>query len=97
MFRLFSRVVVVCVFALSLSIATIPAAQAKPLDSGGKVSNVSRSWTDAAMEWLGSLLGVQMKSSTEASKTTTANGGRPGYTTNGGPCIDPWGNPRPCP
>lgn len=88
-----SRVVVVSVFALSLNIATVPAAQAKPHESG-RATTSSRSLVNQAMEWMNMLLGRQMKNTTQSARKFPHDGGG---TTKGGPCIDPWGNPRPCP
>lgn len=90
------RVVVVSVFALSLNIAVVPAAQAKPHESGRATSSTStRGWMDHAMEWMNMLLGKQVKSTTQSAKKAVSFDG--GASTNGGPCIDPMGNPRPCP
>jgi hypothetical protein len=84
-----SRVVVVSVFALSLNIATVPAAQAKPHESGRVNSSASsRSWLDAAVNWLNEFLGRQVKNSDQGLKKVIAG--------DGGQCIDPWGNPKPC-
>jgi hypothetical protein len=89
-----SRVVVVSVFALSLNIATVPAAQAKPHEPGrATTSTSSRSLVNQAMEWMNMLLGRQMKNTTQSARKPYDGGG----TTKGGPCIDPMGNPRPCP
>ncbi len=97
MFRLLSRVVVVSVFALSLNVALTPAAHAKPNDMGRVESGTSRSWMDAAVDWLNTVLGRQPAieaAQASTKKRVTVDGGA---TTNGGPCIDPLGNPRPCP
>jgi hypothetical protein len=89
MFRFLSRVVVVSVFALSLNIAIVPAAQAKPLDSGRVVSGMSNGWVDAALNWLNWFLGQP--------KTKDAgHGPKKVIAADGGVCIDPLGNPRPC-
>jgi hypothetical protein len=83
------RVVVVSVFALSLNIATVPAAQAKPFESGRVDSGMSRGWVDEALNWLNWFLGQPKdKGKTEGPKKVIA--------ADGGQCIDPWGNPRPC-
>jgi hypothetical protein len=86
MFRLLSRVVVVSVVALSLNIAVVPAAEARPHQSGKAVSSATRSWTEEAMEWLNRILGTRTKPQTPKK-----------MTAHSGPCIDPLGNPRPCP
>ena len=87
-----SRVVVVSVFALSLNIATVPAAQAKPFESGKVSSGMSKGWVDAALDWLNEFLG-QPK---DGSKDKT-QGPKKVIAADGGQCIDPWGNPKPCP
>jgi hypothetical protein len=88
MFRFLSRVVVVSVFAFSLNFATVPAAQARPSEGGRTVANASSNWVEQAVEWLNRILGKQEKRSQD-SKKLVAN--------DGGSCIDPWGNPKPCP
>lgn len=85
MFRFLSRVVVVSVFALTLNIAVVPAAQARPHEAGKAAPGAIKSWTEEAMEWLNRILGTQTK--TQSPKKTTANSG---------PCIDPLGGSRPC-
>lgn len=97
MFRLLSRVVVVSVFALSLNITLTPAAHAKPNETDRVESGTSRNWMDAAVNWLNTVLGGQQANVAfqTSSKRVIPVGG--GATTNGGPCIDPMGNPRPCP
>ena len=88
MFRFVSRVVVVSVFACSLNFATIPAAEARPFESGRTATNVSRTWVQEAVEWLERLLGRQERSSRDPKKSVA---------NDGGICIDPLGNPKPCP
>lgn len=87
MFRFFSRVVVVSVVALSLNIVVVPAAQARIQVDRKTVSASDGSCVDQAMEWLNQILGKK-KSRKDSKKKATANGGG---------CIDPLGNPRPCP
>lgn len=93
MFRFFSRVVVVSVFALSMNIAMVPAAQARMQVGKKVVSNRDNGCVEQAMEWLNRILGKQR--SQKDLKKATANDG--GASANGGGCIDPLGNPRPCP
>lgn len=83
------RVVVVCVFALSLNIATVPAAQAKPVESAKVDSGASKGWVDAAVSWLNWFLGQPKDGS-------KAQGPKKVIAADGGQCIDPWGNPKPC-
>ncbi len=89
MFRFLSRVVVVLVFALSLNLVVVPAAQAKQFESGKSNSRVSRGWVESAFEWLNWFLGHGSKDKTQGPKKVIA--------ADGGQCIDPWGNPKPCP
>jgi len=86
MFRLLSRVVVVSVVTLSLNFAVVPAAQARSNDSGKAVSGTIRNWTEDAVVWLNRILGMRTKPQTPKK-----------MTAHSGPCIDPMGNPRPCP
>ena len=84
-----SRVVVVSVFALSLNIATVPALQAKPIESVKVSSGMSKGWVDTALNWLNWFLGQPKdKSKTQGPTKVIA--------ADGGSCIDPWGNPKPC-
>jgi hypothetical protein len=91
MFRFLSRVVVVSVFALSLNIAIVPAAQAKPLESGKVDSRMSKGWVDAALDWLNWFLGQPKDRSKDPAQGPTKV-----IAADGGVCIDPMGNPRPC-
>lgn len=94
MFRLLSRVVVVSVFALSLNVTLTPAAHAQPHESGRVDAGTSRSWTDEAMNWLNEFLGRQVQDRAQSSMMIVFDGDG---STTGGSCIDPWGNPKPCP
>lgn len=88
MFHFISRVVVVSVFALSLNFAMVPAAEARiQVDRKAAVSNTDGSCIEQAMGWLDRILGKE-KAQKNPMKKATANGGG---------CIDPLGNPRPCP
>lgn len=83
-----SRVVVVSVVALSLNIAVAPAVHAKPRESATTAAKgVNRSWMEEAMTLVNRILG----------KGYTTPQGLKKKTANGGPCIDPLGNPKPCP
>lgn len=94
MFRFLSRVVVVSVVALSLNFSIVPDAQARPQESGRAVP-ATLSWMEEAMSWVSRILGRELKSSLQSVKRVMANDGGAGSTS--GPCIDPHGNPRPCP
>ena len=83
-----SRVVVVSVVALSLNIAVAPAVHAKPHESATTMAKgASRAWMEEAMNLVNRLLG----------KDNTTPQGLKKKTGNSGPCIDPMGNPKPCP
>ena len=85
-----SRVVVVSVFALSLNIATVPAAQARPFESGRVDSGMSKGgWVEAALDWVNWFLG-------QPKDKDKSQGPKKAIAADGGQCIDPWGNPRPC-
>ena len=86
MFRFFSRVVVVSVFALSLNIAMVPAAQAR-MQVTRQVSTADQGCVDKAMEWLNQVLGKEPKGAKKNLKKVT---GKDGCT------IDPFGSPK-CP
>lgn len=86
MFRFLSRVVVVSVFALSLNIVVVPAAEAR-MQVSRQVSTVDQGCVEKAMEWLNQVLGKEPKGSKKNPKKVTAGDG----------CgIDPLGNPKPC-
>jgi hypothetical protein len=87
MFRLLSRVVVVSVFSLSLNFAVVPAAQARIQTAKAAVSSTDNRCVEQAMEWLNRILG----------KEKAQKGPKKKATANGGGCIDPLGNPKPCP
>lgn len=83
-----SRVVVVSAVALSLNIAVAPAVHAKPRESATTVAKgASRIWMEEAMTLVNRLLG----------KENPTPQGLKKKTANSGPCIDPLGNPKPCP
>jgi len=93
-----SRTAAVAVVALTLVLASVPAAQASPF---GPSVDTRAGWFDMAMSWLNGFLfgeetsSPQPTSSTFEAATTppTLSGG--GYTIQSGGCIDPEGRPRP--
>jgi len=98
MFLFISRVVVVSVLMLSLSITLAPAAHAKSYEPGKAETETSKSWVSAAVDWLNLFLGHQTKEMAQHLKKTTKIVPPIGnVTANSGPCIDPLGNPKPCP
>jgi hypothetical protein len=92
MFRTVSRVLVVSVLALSLAVFFAPVAQARPHDAGVPAAAAQRSLIEEAISWLSSLWSQENQHATKSQTSNVLV-----YTTNGGSCIDPWGNPRPCP
>ena len=98
MFRSMSRTATVAVVALTLVLASVPAAQANPF---GPSLDARAGWFDVALSWLSGLLFGEETSSTQtsgsafeaATSTPIALGG--GYTIQSGGCIDPEGRPRP--
>ena len=100
MFRSMSRIATVAIVALTLVLASVPAAQASPF---GPSVDTRAGWFDVAMSWLnGFLFGEETSSpqptssafeATTTTPPTTLSGG--GYTVQSGGCIDPEGRPRP--
>ena len=99
MFRSMSRIATVAVVALTLVLASVPAAQASPL-SGLSLDNGSN-WFDMALTWLNGLFGEETSSPTSTFENA-GTGDDPnlllggGYTVQSGSCINPDGRPRPC-
>lgn len=92
MFRsLSSRSTVAVAFVLALILSTVPV-QALPLDSGSDLPTLDTSWLDAALSWLGDLLGG---SDPEPLQSMTTVGGTTSTGTKSplsGSCVDPQGN-----
>ncbi len=91
--RYFSRLVAAVAFILALVLSTVPA-QAQPRDFGSSFATVDASWFEAALSWLGGLLGGGDAASlkgveTNGSTTRPTNPG--GEESNGSSCIDPYG------
>lgn len=84
MFLSLSRVAGVAVLSLSLTLSLAPVAHARPQSTRATVVKAESSWLEGAAAWL--------------AKWVT--GEKPGMAiVNGatGSCIDPLGNPIPCP
>jgi hypothetical protein len=99
MFRSMSRIATVTVVALTLVLASVPAAQASPF---GPSLDTRAGWFDVALSWLSGLLfGEQTStpqtfgSTFEAAKTAPIELEDGGGTIQSGGCIDPEGRPRP--
>jgi hypothetical protein len=91
-----SRTATVAVVALTLVLASVPAAQASAF---GPSFDTRAGWFDVALSWLSGLVFGEETSSPqtfgstyEAATTTIGDGG----TIQSGGCIDPAGRPRPC-
>ncbi len=101
MFRSMSRIATVAVVALTLVLASVPAAQASPF---GPALDTHTGWFDVALSWLSGLVfGEEIStpqtygSTFEATKTTSTEPLLDDeYTIQSGGCIDPEGRPRPC-
>jgi hypothetical protein len=96
MFRSMSRIATVAVVALTLVLASVPAAQASPF---GPSFDTRSGWFDVALSWLSGLLFGEQASSPEPKGSFEAVQPIPfdedyGTLQSGG-CIDPEGRPRP--
>lgn len=86
MLRSMSRVVVVAVVVLSLTVVLVPTVQAGPRDAGGPAVKATSGWIQTALAWLTRLVTGQEP---RLSSLTAAANRKP---TNGS-CIDPMGQP----
>lgn len=99
--RSMSRSLAAAAVVLALTVLSVPAAHARPLDRETPAPRVD-TWFEAALSWIGSFLpsgltgtdrdGVQMAtlSGTDTGTGTTTGGAHPMT----GSCIDPQGSPR---
>ncbi len=95
MFRSMSRIATVAVVALTLVLASVPAAQASPF---GPSFDTRSGWFDVALSWLSGLVFGEEASAPQAFGATFEAAAGPGNNTiQTGSCIDPAGRPRPCP
>ena len=100
MFRSMSRIATVAVVALTLVLASVPAAQASPF---GSSFDTRDGWFDVALSWLSGLVfgeetsSPQTFGSTFETATTTPTASPGSNPVQTGSCIDPAGRPRPCP
>ena len=86
MFRSFFRVVVAAVIVLSVTLSVVPVAQAGPSSSRTPaLAHADGGWLEAAVAWLSRLTGERQKPAPVLMKRAT------------GSCIDPMGQPMPCP
>lgn len=98
--KLYPRSLAVGVLSAALLIAAVPAAQARSFDR--HVVSHPVSWFDAALGWVsGQLVGIpQAQSRSPQDKATgilTTPGPGHGATPMTGSCLDPNGQPKPCP
>lgn len=98
MFRSMIRVAVLALVVATLVLASVPAAQASPLDRAASFR--SAGWLDAALSWLTGLLhgtetpAPQPKTAAQENTVTVVPIG--GYAPMSGSCLDPEGRPKPC-
>jgi hypothetical protein len=93
MFRFPVRLFVVAAIVLSLTVLSVPAAHARPLE-GKAPAHLDSSWFQAALSWIFALVPTQghgpMQQTTAA--TGTLSGGTDGtIRPSTGSCIDPLG------
>lgn len=96
MFRSMSRIATVAVVALTLVLASVPAAQASPLSGS---FDIRSNWFDVALTWLNGLLFGEEQTSNPTSTFENAETPFIGPGENAvqsGSCINPDGRPRPC-
>lgn len=90
MLRSMFRVVVVVSVVLGLTVFAVPSVQAGPSKAKAPVVKADPGLLEAVVSWL---IGGPKPKPTKGPKSITAAGR---VTAMNGPCIDPWGNPRPC-
>jgi hypothetical protein len=88
MFRSMFRVLVVASVVLSLTVFAVPSVQAEPSKTKAPAVKSDPGLLQAVVSWL---LGTPKP---KAPRSTTAAGQN---KSSYGSCIDPLGNPRPCP
>jgi len=90
--RTLSRATAAAVVLLCLTVFSVPAVQARPLDARGPIVDLEGSWFHAVLSWL---TGVLAPGGHGGMQPATAADGvsvqPPGMTTNTGSCIDPQG------
>lgn len=98
MFRSISRLATVAVVALTLVLASVPAAHASSFS--GPSLDIRSGWLDAALTWLdGLLFGEETSSPSSTFETALVDDPFAGPGDNSiqsGSCINPDGRPRPC-
>lgn len=94
MFRFTTRLFVVAAVVLSLTVLSVPAAQAHPLAKRTAPVRLDTSWFQAALSWIAALVPTQGHRGT-AQQTVSVKGssdtGLGSVRTNTGSCIDPLG------
>ena len=92
MLRLMFRVVVVASVVLSLTVFTVPSAQAAPSKAKASAVKADPGVMQAVLAWLSNLAGGPKPKPAPKGPRSTAAAER---TPTTGPCIDPWGTKCP--
>jgi hypothetical protein len=99
MFRFPIRPFVAAVVVLSLTVLSVPAVHARPLQERTSPAHLEMSWFQAALSWLAGLVPggnhgttLQQVRGADISTTGLSGGARP----NTGSCIDPLGGTPRC-
>ena len=94
MFRFPVRLFAVTAIVLSLTVLSVPAAQARPLE-GKAPAHLDSSWFQAALSWIFALVPTQghgpMQQTTAATGTLSGTGFGGTLQPSTGSCIDPLG------
>jgi hypothetical protein len=99
MFRIMSRIAAAAAVLMVLTVFTVPAAQARPLNDQARAARLDTSWFQAALSWLTGLLpggGQEPMQRTTAAELTTTSGGGGMLQPMTGSCIDPQGGGPRC-
>jgi hypothetical protein len=89
------RLFVVAVVVLSLTVLSVPAAHARPLEARQAPAHLDSSWFQTALSWIFSLVPTQGHGTMH--QATAADGTLTGIAhPNTGSCIDPLGGTPRC-
>lgn len=95
MFRFPVRLFAVAAVVLSLTVLSVPAAHARPLEERKTSTHLDSSWYQAALSWIFSLVPTQgrepMQQATAADGALSGSGLTGTVQPNTGSCIDPLG------
>lgn len=92
MFRFTSRHAAAAVVAILFALVCIPAAEARSFGPAKTAFDLDTPWLDSAISLLSRFLGGAPEQPVRQAKPKLGK-----VTANSGSCIDPQGNPRPCP